>query len=60
MLLQDWDAASLARTSQLARSVPSYAFSTATVEIRSESLLTMGAVALYLSEIYLSLYRHVQ
>ena len=39
---------------------PVYAFSTATVEIRSVGLLAMGAVALHLSEIYLSLYRHVQ
>ncbi|SDY22038.1 hypothetical protein SAMN05444400_1551, partial [Bacteroides faecis MAJ27] len=30
-----------------------------TVEVRSVGLLTMGTVTLHLSEIYLSLYRHV-
>ena len=39
---------------------PVYAFSTTTVEVRSVGLLTMGTVTLHLSEIYLSLYRHVQ
>ena len=39
---------------------PVYAFSTTTVEVRSVGLLTLGAVTLHLSEIYVSLYRHVQ
>ena len=39
---------------------PIDALSPAAVEIRSVGLLAMGAVTLHLSEIYLSLYRHVQ
>ena len=39
---------------------PVDALSPAAVEIRSVGLLAMGAVTLHLSEIYLSLYRHVQ
>ena len=39
---------------------PVDALSPASVEIRSVGLLAIGAVTLLLSEIYLSLYRHVQ
>ena len=39
---------------------PVDALGPAAVEIRPVGLLAMGAVTLHLSEIYLSLYRHVQ